>query len=266
VAKIVLVHGMFQNPKSWEKWISFFSERGHDCIAPAWPLHDGEPAQLRANPPAGLGKLPLKTVIGTTEAVVGTSMPILIGHSVGGLVAQILLNRGLLAAAVGIDSVAPNAMLDFDWGFLKNSAIIANPLKGDEPILMDAKTFHGAFANTLSEEQAGIEFERTATHDSRNVLRDCMGKDGHVDLDAAHGPLLLIGGEKDEIIPAYLSQKNAEAYDDPATFKQFQGRSHYICNEPGWEEVAGFVADWLDQQTAAGVAPATRDIGLQPKL
>lgn len=254
MAQIVFVHGMFQNPKSWEKWISYFSGRGYGCIAPAWPLHDGEPATLRANPPAGLGDLRLQQVIASVEAVVGNSRPILIGHSVGGLIAQILMNRGKLSAAVAVNSVAPNAMLDFDWGFFKNSAIIANPLKGNEPALMDAKTFHGAFANTLSEAEAAREFARTATHDSRNVLRDCMGADGKIDLEQPHGPLLLIGGEKDEIIPAHLCQKNAEAYDDPAAFKEFKNRSHYICNEPGYEEVIAYVAAWLHSQAGAGLS------------
>jgi pimeloyl-ACP methyl ester carboxylesterase len=112
-------------------------------------------------------------------------------------------------------------MVDFDWGFLKNSAIIANPLKGDEPIYMDAKTFHGAFANSLSEEEAARAFEATATHDSRNILRDCMGEDGRIDLDAPHAPLLLIGGEEDEIIPAHLTEKNHRAYKDEGSVAEF---------------------------------------------
>jgi pimeloyl-ACP methyl ester carboxylesterase len=188
-------------------------------------------------------------VIAAMDAAMGDDKPILVGHSVGGLVAQILLNRGRISAAVAISSVAPNAMLDLDWGMIKNAAIIANPLKGDEPVLMDAKTFHGAFANSLSAEQAAAAFERTATHDSRNVFRDCMGEDGKVDLAKPHGPLLLIGGEKDEIIPADLCRKNAQAYDDPAGFREFKGRSHYICGEPGWQEVAETVAGWLDAET-----------------
>lgn len=177
-------------------------------------------------------------------------------------IAQILLGRGLLAAGVAIDPVAPNAMIDFDWGFLKNSAVIANPLMGDEPIRMDAKTFHASFANTLSEEEAARAFEATATHDSRNVLRDCMGPDGRVDLDAPHAPLLLIGGEEDEIIPAHLTEKNFKAYTDPGSvteFRPFPGRSHYICNEPGWEEVAAHALAFLERHAleardAAGVA------------
>jgi pimeloyl-ACP methyl ester carboxylesterase len=250
MSKIVFVHGMFQNPKSWEAWTAFFGQRGYECVAPAWPLHAGEPAALRANPPPNLGDLRLKAVIESVKAVVGTEKPIVIGHSVGGLVTQVLLNEGLISAGVAISSVAPNDMIDFDWGFFKNATIITNPLKGNEPILMDAKTFHGAFANSLSEAEATAAFERSATHDSRNVLRDCLGADGHIDLTRAHDPLLLIGGEKDQIIPAHLCEKNAAAYKDSAgsvAFKEFKGRSHFICGEPGWEEVATYVADWLGQ-------------------
>lgn len=248
---IVFVHGMFQNPTSWEKWVRFFAERGYDCKALAWPLHDGAPEALRQNPPAGLGELSLDEIYNSIEAVVTTlDRPIVIGHSVGGLIAQKLLARGVVSGAVGIASVAPNAMLDFDWGFIKNSAIITNPFKGDEPVYMDAKTFHGAFANTLSEEAAAAAFEQTATHDSRNVLRDCMGASGRIDLERPHAPLLLIAAEEDEIIPADLCEKNFNAYEDADSitdFRRFVGRSHFICGEPGWEEVATFVAEWLEQ-------------------
>lgn len=248
---IVFVHGMFQNPKSWENWLRFFAERGYDCKALAWPLHEGDPKALRQNPPAGLGELSLDEIYDSIEAAVTTlDRPIVIGHSVGGLIAQKLLARGVVSGAVGIASVAPNAMLDFDWGFIKNSAIITNPFKGDEPVYMDAKTFHGAFANTLSEESAAAAFEQTATHDSRNVLRDCMGASGRIDLERPHAPLLLIAAEEDEIIPAHLCEKNFNAYEDADSitdFRRFVGRSHFICSEPGWEEVATFVAEWLEQ-------------------
>jgi pimeloyl-ACP methyl ester carboxylesterase len=252
MAQIVFVHGMFQNPKSWRKWEQFFQQKGFECMAPAWPLHDGEPRELRANPPENLGQLTLDDVIASIKAAIAPlGRPIMIGHSVGGLVTQLLLNQGLVAAGIGIDSVAPNAMLDLDWGFLKNSAIIANPFKGDDPVLMDARTFHSAFANTLNEADAATAFDAFATHDSRNVLRDCMGTSGEINLTRPHNPLLLIGGEKDEIIPASLSEKNARAYSDKQSitaYKEFKGRSHYICGEPGWEEVAGYIADWLKDQ------------------
>lgn len=252
---IIFVHGMFQNPKSWEKWTGFFNVKGFNCVTPAWPLHFGEPSDLRADPPAGLGDLHLADVITSIEAEVHRfDRPVMIGHSVGGLITQLLNARGLLSAGVAINSVAPNGMIDLDWGFLKNSAIIANPLKGNDPVLMDAKTFHGAFANTLSKAEAEREFEATATHDSRNVLRDCMGSDGKIDLDAPHAPLLLIGGEDDQIIPAHLTEKNYKGYTDEASvteFLPFAGRSHYICNEPGWEEVASAALAFLERHGAS---------------
>lgn len=252
---IVFVHGMFQNPKSWSRWVDHFSALGYDCVAPAWPLHDGEPASLRHNPPAGLGELGLDEIVTSTENIVARyGRPVLIGHSVGGLIAQLLLAKGRLSAAVALSSVAPNGMLDFDWGFIKNSATIANPLKGDEPIYMDAKTFHGSFANTLSAADATLAFEETATHDGRNVLRDCMGASGKIDLDRPHAPLLLIGGEEDQIIPADLNEKNFKAYKDVGSiteFQRFAGRSHFIANEPGWEEVAAAVHQFLQRHVSS---------------
>jgi pimeloyl-ACP methyl ester carboxylesterase len=110
---------------------------------------------------------------------------------------------------------------------------------------------HGMFQNTMTMEETRLAFEETATHDSRNVLRDCMGEHGKIDLDLPHVPLLFIGGEADQIIPASLNEKNKNAYTDEisvADFKSFPGRGHFICGQRGWEEVAGYIAQWLQQQ------------------
>jgi pimeloyl-ACP methyl ester carboxylesterase len=249
---IVFIHGMFQNPKSWAKWAKYFEDLGYRCVVPAWPFHEGEPALLREHPPAGLGDLGLEEIVQSMEAVVAdqSDEPILIGHSVGGLIVQRLVNEGIADAGVCISSVAPNRMLTFDWGFIKKSALINNPLKGNEPFFTDLKTFRGSFCNTMTMEETILAFAQTATHDSRNVLRDCLGTAGEVDLNLAHSPLLFIGGEKDEIVPAELNEKNANAYGNAAglvDLKVFPGRGHFICGQPGWEEVAGFVADWLNK-------------------
>ncbi|WP_207435014.1 alpha/beta hydrolase [Sabulibacter ruber] len=262
---IIFIHGMFQNSKSWDNWVAYFTQRGYNCLAPSWPLHEGEPAQLRANPPAGLGELGLDEVTTAIETLIlnqGTK-PIVIGHSVGGLLTQVFANRGLIEAGVPISSVAPNGMIDFDLAFFKNSATIANPLKGDEPVFMDLETFHASFANTLSEAEVREAYERTATHDSRNVFRDCMGSAGRVVLDKPHVPLLFISGSEDKICPADLISKNVKAYDQETgvvDLKEFPNRSHFICGEPGWEEVAETVYQWLQTNTT-GVTQASYTAG-----
>lgn len=253
---IVFIHGMFQNDKSWGNWINYFEQLGYTCIAPAWPMHDGEPRDLRESPPAGLGDLRLDQVIMKMADVVNglDEKPIVIGHSVGGLITQILANRDLVSMGVAICPVAPNRMLSLDWDFFKNSIKITNPFKGDEPMYTDLESFHTNFCNTLDDDAAAKAFEETATHDSRNILRECMLSAGEVDLDLPHAPLLFIGAGEDKIIPCPLVEKNAKAWTDKTsitTYKQFYNRSHYICGEPKWDEVADYIAEWIGQYVNA---------------
>jgi pimeloyl-ACP methyl ester carboxylesterase len=250
--QIMFIHGMFLNAKSWELWADYFEKRGYECHAPSWPLHAGDPAELRRNLPTGLGELHLETVVDAArEHVRALDRPILIGHSLGGLIVQRLIGEGLGAMGVAICSVAPNMMLSLDWGLLKNSVAIGNPLKGDEPYLMDADGFNTNFGNTMPRAAADAAFFEYAMSESRNVLRDAIGDAGRVDVEAPHAPLLFIGADKDGIIPASLVRKNAQAYTDTASrseYREFRNRSHFICGQTGWEEVAGFVANWLSGQ------------------
>ncbi|MCL4638940.1 MULTISPECIES: alpha/beta hydrolase [Olivibacter] len=255
---IIFIHGMFLTAKSWKPWEKFFGARGYNCRSLFWPLHEDEPAILRSNPPANLGDLHLDEVVASmTHEILKHDKPVVIGHSVGGLIAQLLANKDLVSLAVTISSVAPNAMLEFDWNFIKNSALITNPLKGNKPFVMDETSFHQFFANTLDKSTSDIAWEDYAVYDSRNILRDCMGPVGQVDLNKPHIPLLFIIGEEDKIIPVALAQKNARAYTDSESivnFKSFPQRSHFICGEPGWEEVADYVYTWIKgQQTEPSV-------------
>lgn len=254
--QIVFIHGMFMTPKCWGQWIEFFEKLGFECAAPAWPLHEGEPADLRRNIPAGLGKLGLDELHQHYRAIVAAypEPPVVIGHSMGGLLAQKLLADGLLRAAVGICSVAPNRMLAFDWGFMRNSAAITNPFAGDEPYEMTAEAFHQNFANTMSEAASFSAWQEYAVHESRQVLRDIMGHEGQIDLKQPHHPLLLVGAKDDAIIPNSLVRRNAHAYEDERShheYREFTGRGHFICGEPGWEEVAVSVSNWLEGHLSA---------------
>jgi pimeloyl-ACP methyl ester carboxylesterase len=246
---IMFVHGMFLNAKSWENWQRYFESEGFECIAPPWPLHEGDPAQIRANPPVGLGKLSLDAVIEKMrEAALPHENLILVGHSVGGLIVQKLISEGIGQLGIPICSVAPNRMMTFDWGMLRNVTSIINPLKGDELYPMDADGFYQNFGNTMLRADSDAAFEKYGLSESRNVLRDCLGETGKIDLEQKHPPLLFVGAEQDEIIPPALCQKNAKAYGGDGgrvDFREFKERGHFICGQSGWEEVAAYISAWI---------------------
>lgn len=251
---IIFIHGMFQNAKSWDNWVIYFMAHGYNCIAESWPLHEGEPRELRTNISPALGDLRLKEVVDKyADLIAATDRgAILIGHSVGGLIVQSLINKGLGSMGICISSVAPNRMLTFDWSFFRNSISIANPFMGDEPFLMSPEGFHQNFCNTMTEDASNAAFDQTATHDSRNILRDCMLADGEMDLAISNKPMLFIAAEKDEIIPPELNEKNAKAYkEDLADYKEFSDRGHFICGQPGWQEVVDYTAQWLHSKNEA---------------
>lgn len=246
--KIFFIHGMFQNAHSWDGWVSYFTDKGYRCVAESWPLHEGKPEALRNDLPEKLGDLRLEEVVDKYAALIGEENKdaILVGHSVGGLIVQKLINQGYGSLGVCISSVAPNRMLSLDWGFFKNSISIANPFMGDEPFYMTPEGFHASFCNTLPQEESDKYYFQTAVHDSRNMLRDCMLAPGQIDLEKTTKKLLFIGADEDEIIPPKLNEKNAEAYAEGlADFHSFPGRGHFICGQPGWEEVARYVLQWL---------------------
>lgn len=254
--RIIFIHGMFLTPKSWEYWLAYFDSLAYEVEAPTWPLHDGEPAALREHIPPGLGKLGLADLIERYRGLLlnEAEPPVLIGHSLGGLICQRLAAEDLASAAVCITSVAPNRMLALDWSFMRNTASITNPFAGDKPFEMTPERFRKNFANTMSEEDPLATWKAYAVHESRQVLRDITGDQGEIDLSAPHVPLLFIGAEKDEIIPPSLNRRNASAYEDKRShseFIEFSGRGHFICGEPGWKEVVDTVADWLDAHLAA---------------
>lgn len=254
--RIIFIHGMFLTPKSWEPWISYFEALGYECEAPAWPLHESEPAELRRHVPPELGKLSLQDLYTGYERVAALEPepPIVIGHSLGGLIVQKLVSLGLVRAGVGLCSVAPNKMLALDWGFMRNSVSITNPFAGDEPYEMTAEGFRKNFGNTMSEAASNAAYETYAVHESRQVLRDILGKDGEIDVEAPHVPLLFIGAQEDEIIPNALVRRNAAAYKDERShseFRDFSSRSHFIQGQDGWEEVAESIANWLEGHLSA---------------
>jgi pimeloyl-ACP methyl ester carboxylesterase len=249
IRDVVFIHGMFMNPRSWAGWVRFFGDRGFRCHTVAWPAHDGEPRALRESPPELLRTLRLGQVVQAHRDFLDQlgSKPFLIGHSVGGLITQKLVNEGRAAAAVVLDSAPPSGIFALKWSFLRANLPVVNPLAGDRPFLFTLAQFHYAFCNTMTREETAAVYDSLVLPESRNVARS-LSADGQIDFAAPHVPLLFIAGEKDTIIPWQLNRKNFEAYRDKDSIREFKvlpGRTHFLCGQPGWEETAELVHRWL---------------------
>ncbi|HEX4048189.1 MAG TPA: alpha/beta hydrolase, partial [Elusimicrobiota bacterium] len=210
----------------------------------------GEPPALRRHIPVETGHVALRDIVEqfAVLAAAQPEKPVLIGHSIGGLVVQVLVNRDLARAGVCIGSAAPNGMLTLDWSFLRTQASIVNPLQGDRPYRLTEEEFRDRFCGEMAAEQALAAYARYAVPESRNVLRGSLGPAGRVNLSKPHAPLLFIAGGRDRVVPEKLERMNARAYAREAgivDFKEFPGRGHFICGEPGWREVASYVDGWL---------------------
>jgi len=237
------------NPKSWDKWVEYFAAKGYKCIAPAYPFHEGEPEKLRNNISPELASLTLRKVTDAIKKEISklNEPPIAIGHSMGGLITQMLVAEGLVKAGVCIDSAPPAGVVSIKWSFLKSNLPVINPLKGNSVFMTSREHFHYTFCNTISRAESDKAYEQFVVPESRNIPRS-SGKQGKIDFAKPHAPLLIIAGEKDNIIPHSLNEKNWKGYKDKSSitdFKMFANRGHFICGQPGWEEVADYTFSWL---------------------
>jgi pimeloyl-ACP methyl ester carboxylesterase len=250
---IVFIHGMFMTSLCWEKWIPFFRTAGYACTAPNWPGRDEPPDVLRKkHPDPQLGKLTLPDVVDFHARMIANmpEMPVLIGHSMGGLAAQLLLQRGMAAACVAIDSAPPAGVFTTRWSFLKANWPMINPLVAKTtPHLMTFAQFQYAFVNNMPLPRQLAAYDRYVVPESRQVPQSSLGEAGRIDFTRPHAPLLLTAGGEDHIIPASLNKTNFAKYSDKASvtaFKEFPGRAHFVIGQDGWEEVAGYIRTWLE--------------------
>ncbi len=253
---IVLIHGLWMTPLSWEHWVERYSGRGFKVVAPAWPGMEGDIEELRRNPDriAGLG---ITEIVDHYYGIIKSMPrpPIIMGHSFGGLFTQILIDRGLGATGVAIDSAPVKGILLLPFSTLRVSLpALSNPFNFHKAAALTEEQFHYAFGNLLSEAESRQVYERYAVPGPDHVLfqgglanfnpRSPAAVNFHND-DRA--PLLLIAGGKDHIAPASITQTNYNLYRQSkavTAYKEYSERSHYTLGQPGWEEVADYALDW----------------------
>ena len=251
---IVLIHGLFMNNKTWDGWKLFFEQNGYTCYAPAHPKHHGEPAELRANPPKGLEEVQFQDWIFHLETLIDSlpEKPILIGHSFGGLTAQKLVESGKAEAAILISSAPPKGISTFKPSFFKANSKVIGPFKGNAVFNPKEekykKWFHFAITNTFTKEESDQLFEQFAVPESRRTPRAALKKIAKIDTKKPHVPMLFLGGLEDVIVPNVLIRKTIKKYSDKNSvveFKFYEGKDHFICGAPGWEEVAQYCLNWI---------------------
>jgi pimeloyl-ACP methyl ester carboxylesterase len=235
--------------------VNRFKSQGYACVALPWPGRDLPVEELRKkHPDPALGRLTLDQVVEAHAQAIRTmdEPPILIGHSMGGLVTQILLNRGLGAAGVAIQSAPPFGVLSTSWPFLKSNWPILDPLSpASAPLQMSFEQFQYAFVNDLPLDEQKTIYEQQAVPESRRVGRGVFDGVAHLDFKKPHPPLLMTAGSNDHIIPASLNKSNFARYRGSPSlseYKEFPGRCHYGFGQRGWEEMADTILAWLRKQ------------------
>jgi pimeloyl-ACP methyl ester carboxylesterase len=267
---ILLIHGLWMTPLSWEHWVTRYESRGHRVLALAYPGFEAGVEALRKDPtPIEKVTVPATVEYFESEIEKLERPPIIMGHSFGGLLTQILLDHGYGAAGVAIDSaptegirVSPPSQVRATFPILKN------PANRHKAVGFTPKQFHYAFTNNLSEEESAKVYERYHIPAPGSWVWDPVlanftpgHQDTYVDFkNDDRAPLLFISGGEDNIMPAAVNESNMHHYRRSKAitdYKEFPQRSHFTVGEEGWEEVADYALDWAVVQARQ---PASSDV------
>lgn len=253
---VVFIHGLFLSYNGWGQWVKYFASKGYRAQAIAWPGRDQSVDALRqAHPDPKLGQRTFGEVLDHhIQTIKGLNEPpILIGHSLGGLLTQLLLNRGLGAAGIAIDSAPPQGVFTTQWSFLKSAFPLLNPLNpSSRPYQMPFPAFQYSFVNGMPLAAQRRAYDEQVVPESLRIARGSLTATAKIDFAKPHAPLLLIAGETDHIIPPSLNQTNFNKYKASAPsiteFKEFAGRNHYGLGAEDWQEMADFILAWISKQ------------------
>jgi alpha-beta hydrolase superfamily lysophospholipase len=265
---IVLIHGLWLTPRSWEGWKARFEQRGYEVLAPAWPRMEGEVEAIRRDPSV-LNGLGIAVVLEHYDRIIrglGTP-PIIMSHSTGGLVAELLLDRGLGAAAVALSPAPVKGVLRLPPALLRTVfPALRNPGNRKRTVPLTPKQFRRGFTNTMNDADAEAAYTRYyVPAPGRVIFQAAFANfnphaptkvDFHKD---DRPPLLVIGNDQDQTIPASVSREAATRLGRSKAvvdYKEYAGRPHFTAGAPGWEAVADYALDWANQHVGAPVEAA----------
>jgi pimeloyl-ACP methyl ester carboxylesterase len=265
---VVLVHGFWVTPRSWEQWIGHYEARGYRVLAPAYPGFEVEVEALNADP-SPIEALTVPAIVEHLEAVIGAleSPPIIMGHSAGGAFTQILLDHGFGAAGVAINSAPTEGVAVVPLSQVRASfPVLKNPANRHRAVGFTHEQWHYAFTNTFSEERSRELYERYHVPASGAIFWGSAlanihpgHQDTYVDYhNDARAPLLFISGTEDHLMPPKIQQSNARHYksDTVTEIMQFEG-PHLLPSKDGWEAVADYALEWAVNHATQRAATGT---------
>jgi non-heme chloroperoxidase len=257
---IVFVHGLWLLPSSWDKWRTVFEDAGYTTVAPGWPDDPNTVEEAKAHPEV-FAKKTVGQIADHYEDIVKMlqKRPALIGHSFGGLLAQILAGRGVADATVALDPAPFRGVLPLPISALRSaSPVLGHPANHHRAVPLTYEQFRYAFANAVSEDEAHELYNTYAVPGTGTVLFQAATANLNPWTEAKvksknpdRGPLLIMDGELDHTVPwaianaAYKKQKRNKGVTE---IVKVAGRGHSLTIDHGWRDVADAVLAWLTEQ------------------
>jgi len=254
---VVFVHGLWLLPSSWDRWRSVFEETGFTTLTPGWPDDPNTVEEAKLHPEVFAHKT-VGQIADHFEDVIGElkKRPALIGHSFGGLLAQILAGRGVSDATVAIDPAPFRGVLPLPLSALKSAApVLGNPANHGRAVPLTYEQFRYAFANAVNETEAMELYNTYAVPGSGAPLFQAATANLNPWTEAKvktknpeRGPLLIIDGELDHTIPwaiANASYKKQKRNKGVTEIVKIPGRGHSLTIDHGWRDVADTALDFI---------------------
>ena len=253
---IVFITGAVVTSACWDNWKTFFEGEGYICYAPAWPHKEAPAAVLRSqHPHSPIAQNGLADVLQVYTDFIAQlpTKPIVIGHSFGGLIVQLLLQQDAVVAGVAIESAPPLGVVVANWSLFR--AVL--PMLGlfsslKTTFLPTFSQWQYAIANGLSLADQQKFYDQLAAPESKKLVRGALSLAARVDFRRPHAPLLFLAGGADRIMPAALNRANHRRYrhaDSVTDYQELPGRSHAILGQSTWPEDAALVLRWLASQS-----------------
>ncbi len=251
---ILFITGAFVGNNCWDEWRKYFESKGYNTIAPPWPHKDAAPEVLRnRQPDEGIASNRLAALTDYYAKIAqGLTEPILIGHSIGGLIVQLLLQRGIGVCGVAIHPVPPQGIITFKFSFLKAGwGALGFFTSTKKSYLMSFRGWQYAFTNGMNCDEQKESYYRFAIPESKLVVRDTITSAAKINFEKPHAPLLITSGSDDHTIPASLNYANYRKYKKSSSitdYKEFKGRNHFVLGQASWKEDANFILNWIQSR------------------